>query len=221
MREKAKTQRVSWFLLTLLVASALQSQPTVGRGPSMPQSASTLKLEAPQPVPNEEAFAALKVLEDNGTLVLALLGERMSKLMAAKSSGPMAKENCFGWRLSEKARVVGESPAGVNLNFKFGSGDKEFQVLGFIHSEADISIGDKTVKAGTYSIYANRDELVLNSKEMWASFSELHFSLKQPLDSSFFATSDSKARRYSLAVDQDSLWLVVGDNRLSVRLSKM
>jgi hypothetical protein len=222
MRHKARLGHVGWFLLTLLLASQVQSQQNEqsSRSPN-PQSSQPAELGASQPLTSEEAYTALKELEDKGTLVFAMLGEKFSQMMGAKSSGPLTKENCFGWRLSDNKRVIGESPLGVNLTFGFGSAGKQFQIIGFIHTERDISIADTPVKAGTYAIYASLDEIALNSKERWSSFSELHFRLKQPLASSFFENkNDSNSRRYSLAVEKNSLWLLIGDNKLPVQFSK-
>ncbi len=64
-------------------------------------------------------------------------------------TGPLAKENCFGWRLADDKRVIGESSGGfygVNSTSS-GTGKKDFQMIGFIHAETDLSIGGKPVKA--------------------------------------------------------------------------
>lgn len=222
MKQRVRLACVGWFLLTLLIASQVQSQQKEQSSQSPnPQSSPAAEFGAAQALSPEEAYTALKELEDKGTLVLAMLGETGARMMEAKSSGPLPKENCFGWRLSDNKRLIGESPLGISLTFSFGSGPTQFQIIGFIHTERDISIAGTSVRTGTYAIYASRDEIALNSKERWSSFSELHFSLKQPLASSFFENeNDSKSRRYSLAVEKNSLWLLIGDNKLPVDLSK-
>jgi hypothetical protein len=178
---------------------------------------------AAQPLQSEKALAVLKELQDSGKLVLAVAGE-MGRRMGFRYTGALAKENCFGWRVSGDRLVIGESSGGFyGVNFTGSdSGKKVFQMIGFIHSQTDMSIAGKPVKTGTYVLYAALDELALDNREMsLSSTADLHFALARSLDPNLFVNEkNGKSPRYKLIFENNSLWLVIGDNKLAVDFTK-
>jgi hypothetical protein len=178
-------------------------------------------LALPQAVPADDALAVMKDLQEKGILVLALAGQ-MGRQMGFQFTGSFTKEHCFGWRFADVKQVIGESSGdyyGVKYNSS-ASGDKEFQMVGFLHLERGISIANKPVAPGTYVVYAGPDELVFDNKEKGFS-AEVHLPLPRRLDQSQFVNEKGgRSPRYSLELGKPGLLLAIGDNKLAVTAAK-
>jgi hypothetical protein len=205
------------FMLPVVTHAQVRRTQTPSRNTQPPAS----RLATPKAVPPDDALAVMKDLQEKGTLVLALAGQ-MGRQMGFQFTGSFTKEHCFGWRFADDKRVIGES-SGEYYGVKYtssASGDKEFQMVGFLHLERGISIANKPIAPGTYVVYAGLDELVFDNKDKGFS-AEVHLSLPRRLDQSQFVNEKGgRSPQYSLELGKSGLLLSIGDNRLTVTAAK-
>jgi len=223
MTETNKSYSLSVLLLAayLIVPLVTYAQTRRSETSARNSQPSVSTLVVPKAVPADDALAVMKDLQEKGTLVLALAGQ-MGRQMGFKFTGSFTKEHCFGWRFADDKRVIGES-SGDYYGVKYTaseSGDKDFQMIGFLHLERGISIANKPVAPGTYVVYAGPDEMVLDNKEKGFS-AEVHLTLPRRLDQTQFVNEKGgRSPRYSLELGKPGLLLAIGDNKLAVTAAK-
>ncbi|MDD5542355.1 MAG: hypothetical protein PHX83_04205 [Acidobacteriia bacterium] len=144
----------------------------------------------------------------------------------------VSAETCFGVRLANGARLVGESSGktyGFHGSFTKADGTKgSFTLIGILHSEFPFSIQDKQFPAGPYILHAYEDALELtgndesekhfdyNRRKNVPKARDEKFDLKTRISNTLLSKEAKEIPRFSLAVKNDEIWLELNGNTWKV-----
>jgi len=143
--------------------------------------------------------------------------------------GVLKPENCFGVRLANGLRLVGES-RGADYGVRGYMIDKDgnnydfFVSIGVLHAEFPFAFEDQLLPAGPYVVEAHQDALALvgdqESKTHYDSFGRKQVPdevkkkspLKTPLPEALLAEKAKEIPRFSLAVEKGAIVLTLHGN---------
>ena len=137
-------------------------------------------------------------------------------------------EGCFGVRLANGLRLVGESSGsdyGIHGYTIDKDGKKDLSVLiGVLHAEFPFSIGGRPLPRGPYVVHASQGNLELKGNHQ----SKMHYDsnrgkqvpdekseklvLKVPLPEALLAEKATEIPRFSLAVEKGAIVLALHGN---------
>jgi hypothetical protein len=190
-----------------------------------PPNTASEPVAQPQPLPQAESFEFLKSLNEAGKIFHESYFFPLSDLIKKVALKP---ENCFGVRLANGLRLVGESSGGgygVHGTVTDKDGKKEALVLiGVLHAEFPFAIEEQPLPAGPYMVLAYQDALELvgqhESKTYYDSFRRKQIPegvtkklpLKVVLPEALLAEKATEIPRFSLAVEKGAIVLALHGN---------
>ena len=201
--------------LLLLAFLLLLTAPLVAQTPKAPPSASShppaeAAVVPAEEVPQEEAFARMKDLNDAHKLVSTMFGP-------SEYTG-LKRENCHGWRFRGGARLLWESAARYyGLSFRTvprEGNEKTYAAIGIVYAETDFRVGGNAFHKGPYMVYASPEGLWLLTEKG----KPVHetFPLENKLDPAEFDKTAKKAPRFTFVQKKDGLFLKIGENLFAV-----
>jgi hypothetical protein len=179
----------------------------------------------PQPLSQAESFEFLKSL--NGAK--KIFPESYMLPLTEYKKGVLKPENCFGVRLANGLRLVGES-SGSDYGTHGYTTDKDgkrqdiFVLIGVLYAEFPFDIEDQPLPAGPYVVEAHQHALELignhESKTHYDSFRgkqvpdevKKKSPLKTPLPEALLAEKAKEIPRFSLAVEKGAIVLALHGN---------
>ena len=132
-------------------------------------------------------------------------------------------ENCYGVRLANGLRLVGES-AGKDYGVHGHVDGQVFVLIGILYAEFRFSIENRPLAPGPYMIHAYKDALELsgnaekgtrydmNRRKDVPLANEEKFPLKVALPDALLAEKATEVPRFSLAVEHGSIVLSLHGN---------
>lgn len=196
--------------LLFLFAAPLLAQAQKAPPPASSHAPAKAAAASAEEVPQAEAFAAMKELNDKKKLMSTMFGEGEYR--------GLKQENCHGWRFPGGARLLWESAGwyyGLSLSTHPKEGmEKTYENIGIIYAEADFRIGSKPFHKGPYMVYASPEELRVETEE--GEKASETFPLEHKLDPAEFDKAAKKAPRFTFVQEGNRLLLKVGENSLAV-----
>jgi hypothetical protein len=158
-----------------------------------------------------EAFDLLKSLNGRGEMVPSFQGQK-------RGYGGLDRKNCFGFRFTGGARVVGESSGRDYGMYQMSDGAPmrvEAVMIGFLYSEANLIVSTASLAKGSYIVFLGPEALTFKGKELAST----EVRLSSRLSDSILSTK--KPPRFSLIQEAGGIALVVEGNKLFVEPNTM
>lgn len=189
--------------------------------------AQTPAVEYPRVIPREEAFRLLQAVNDRGELF-------PESVLAVKIKyDRLAPEDCFGAELAAGWQLVGQSTGrsyGQEMQV-WQAASREYEPtmyqIGYLYSTAAFALGDKTLQAGSYAVYARTDAIQFagNDKTFRRDLRGRQipnkvitkFELPTKLDAALFEAKSKERPRFSLVLEGNQTALVIGENKFPIR----
>ena len=213
-------------LLVIFCFVVLSAFGPVGAQTASPEAASSPQASAipaapPELLSQDESFGLVNRLNE----ATKLFPE--SYIWGSGQFKVLKPENCFGVRLANGQRLVGES-SGQSYGLRgariSAAGKEEYVVIGVLYAEFPFSIDNRPLPAGPYVVHAYKDAL-----ELWGNdeketrydrnrrmdvplAKEEKLPLKAALPDALLAEKATEIPRFTLAIENGSLVLSLHGN---------